>query len=127
MARSGILAVLAGSSPVSAPHHFFRRTLCYNQNRPSKYLPEKNRQSHPPERAVQLPKELSQEEFANFADGDDSFYNDLGLESFDASKTLVDALGLDPSPPPPPPPLVPPTETSARPTATVTDAKGRDG
>jgi len=65
------------------------------------------RQPHPPQRAIQLPKELSQE-FANFADGDDSFYNDLNLESFDASKTLVDAPGLDPSPPPPPPPLVPP-------------------
>jgi len=71
-----------------------------------------------------LPKELSQE-FADFAEGDDSFYNDLNLESFDASKTLVDALGLDPSPPPPPPPLVPPTETSARPTATATDANGK--
>ena len=70
-----------------------------------------------------MPKELSQE-FADFADGDDSFYNDLNLESFGASKTLVDALSSDPSPPPPPP-LVPPTETSAGPTATVTDTKGK--
>jgi hypothetical protein len=44
-------------------------------------------------------KELSQEEFADFAEGDDSFYNDLNLESFDASTTLVDALGLGPSSP----------------------------
>ena len=71
-----------------------------------------------------MPKELSQE-FADFADGDDSFYNDLNLESFDASKTLVDALDLSPSPPPPPPPLVPPGEISAGPTATVTDTKGK--
>ena len=44
-----------------------------------------------------IAEEVSEEEFADFADGDDSFYNDLNLESFDASTTPIVALGSDPS------------------------------
>jgi len=130
MARSDILAALAASSPVSAPSPLLptdpplqpESTVLIPPTHLVQPQPQPPpRQPHPPQRAIQLPKELSQE-FADFADGDDSFYNDLNLESFDASKTLVDALGLDPSPLPP---LVPPTETGARPTVTATDAKGK--
>ena len=76
----------------------------------------------PPQHAVSklpLKKEPSQEEFADFAEGDDSFYNDLDLESFDASTTLVDALGLGSSL------LAPGNAAGTRPAATATDAKGK--
>ena len=55
------------------------------------------------------------------------FYNDLNLESFDASAstTLVDALGLVPSPPLPPLSTVPLNAACPRPAATATDVKGK--
>ena len=49
---------------------------------------------HPPQHAISKPplkKEPSKEEFADFAEGDESFYDDLNLESLGASTTLVDA------------------------------------
>jgi len=55
------------------------------------------------------------------------FYNDLNLESFDASAstTLVDTLGLVPSPPLPPLSTVPLNAACPRPAATATDVKGK--
>jgi len=55
------------------------------------------------------------------------FYNNLNLESFDvsASTTLVDALGLVPSPPLPPLSTVPLNTACPRPAATATDVKGK--
>ena len=83
------------------------------------------RQLQPPQRAVQLPKGLSQEEFADFADGDDSLCNILNLESFDASTRPANVLGLGEVPQQQPATSRNANATSARPTATTTGAKGK--
>jgi len=134
---SGILSALTGSSSVSglSPLPASNALL---QPQPAAQAPpaqlarqqSHSHQVHPPQHAVSkshLKKEVSQEEFPDFAEGDDLFYNDLNLESFDASAstTLVDALGLVPSPPLPPLSTVPLITASPRPAATATDAKGK--
>ena len=133
--RSEILAALAGSSPIFSPSPLPpANTLLQPESAvqvPSGGLVQQQpnpRQLRLSQRAVQLSKEGSQEDFADFVDGDDSFYNDLNLESFYASTTLVDALGLDASPQPPPPAAprnANANTTNAMPAATTTDAKGK--
>ena len=130
--RSEILAALAGSSPVLSPSPLPpANTLVQEESTaqlPSAQLVRQQphpRQLRSSQRSVQLPKEVSQEDFADFVDGDDSFYNDLNLESFDASTTLVDALGLGESPQSPPAVPRNANTTSARPAATTTDVKGK--
>jgi hypothetical protein len=67
---------------------------------------------HPPK----FTKELFQERFADFADGADSFYNDLNLESLDSSTTLVGTFHAQ---------LRSSIATSARHAVDGTDAKGQ--
>jgi hypothetical protein len=126
--RSDILEALAGPSPASAPLPLPRANAHLQpQSVAPAQLARQQRHSHQPhalQEAVPKPhsqSEPSQEEFAEFAEGDDSFYIDLNLESFDASTTLVDALVLGPSPPP-----ANDASASARlPAAPATDAKGK--
>ena len=85
IARSGIIAALAGTSPVSAPSPLPPANTLVRPESTVRVPPAElvQQQPQPPQRAVQLPKGLSQEDFADFADGDDSFYNELNLESLD--------------------------------------------
>ena len=127
IARSGIIAALAGTSPVSAPSPHPPANALVRPESTVQVPPAElvQQQSQPPQRAVQLPKGLSQEDFADFADGDDSFYNELNLESLDASTTLVDAPGLDELPQQQPVTPRNANTTSARVPATTTGAKGK--
>ena len=77
----------------------------------------------PPQRAIHLPKGPFQDDFADFTNADDSFYSIL--ESFDASTTLVDALGLAEFPQQQPATPRNANTTSGRLIATTTGAKGK--
>ena len=130
--RSEILAALAGSSPISSPSPLPPANNLVQpestvQVPPAQLVQQQphQRQLQPSQRSVQLSKEVSQEDFGDFVDGDDSFYNDLNLESFDASTTLVDIPSLDALPQSPPAVPRSADTTSARPAATTTDAKGK--
>ena len=132
IARSKIIAALAGTSPVSAPSPLPpTNTLVQPESTvqvpPAQLVQQQPQppQLQPPQRAVQLQKGLSQEEFADFADGDDSFYNELNLESLDASTTLVDVLGLDELPQQQPVTPRNASTTSSRAPATTSGAKGK--
>ena len=132
--RSEILAALAGSSPVLSPSPLPPANTLVLEESTAQLPPAQLVQQQPharqlrsSQRSVQLPKEVSQEDFADFVDGDDSFYNDLNLDSFDASTTLVDALGLDTllQSPSAVPRNANTNTTSARPAVTTTDVKGK--
>jgi len=123
MARSGILAVLARSSipclrtftTSSDGHSATTKTDLPTVSRPACTTTT----SAPP--AAPSPTCHSIAEGTILLTETIFFYNDLDLESFDASKNAGRCARLEPTTTT----VGAPTETSARLTATVTDAKGK--
>jgi len=103
-----------GHSLSPLPRHFVRSMLYNYLNRPPKYLPLNLHNNIVSLINRTLPNAPFNYRgnilggFADSADGDDSFYNDLNLESLDALTTPIGALTSDPSTPPP---VVPPNST----------------
>ena len=115
------------------PHRTLRPTLWHNQHQLSKSLLLSVYNSSLTLASFNLPnapfncRRDYQEEFPDLGDGDDTFYDELNLESFDASTMLVNVLGLGALPQQQPPTPAMPIQPTQGPLQPRKARKARDG